>query len=110
MPQQRSTRPTMAEQTYFSCMKQKVLAVQGAYYLATGVWGLVNLRTFMLVTGPKTDTWLVKSVSVLVGFIGLGLIVHAKRAEPAREVQLIAGGCAGGLAAIDAYYVARQRI
>jgi hypothetical protein len=28
--------------------------VQGTYYLITGIWPLLSVRTFMLVTGPKT--------------------------------------------------------
>lgn len=29
--------------------------LQGAYYLATGVWPLVSRRSFERVTGPRTD-------------------------------------------------------
>jgi hypothetical protein len=36
-----------------------VALVQGAFYVATGVWALVDLDSFMAVTGPKTDLWLV---------------------------------------------------
>ena len=43
---------------------------QGLYFLATGVWPLVSLRTFEGVTRPRVDSWLVKSVSVLVSAIG----------------------------------------
>ena len=32
-----------------------LLGLQGLYYLATGVWPLVSLDTFMQVTGPKTE-------------------------------------------------------
>ena len=39
---------------------------QAIYYIATGVWSLVGIRSFQAVTGPKIDTWLVKTVGVLV--------------------------------------------
>ena len=29
--------------------------VQGAYFLVTGVWPLVSIRSFQAVTGKKTD-------------------------------------------------------
>jgi hypothetical protein len=50
-----------------------ILLVQGIYWLVTGVWGLVDIVSFMKVTGPKTDVWLVKTVSVLIVVISLSL-------------------------------------
>jgi hypothetical protein len=31
-----------------------VALIQGVYFVATGVWPLVSIRTFMAITGPKT--------------------------------------------------------
>jgi hypothetical protein len=42
------------------------LWVQAIYYLLTALWGLFHIESFMAVTGPKTDVWLVKTVSVLI--------------------------------------------
>jgi hypothetical protein len=86
------------------------LAVQGAYYLATGVWGLLHLRSFMRVTGPKTDTWLVKTVSVLVAAIGTSLVLHSRRRRTQPEMHVLALGSAAGLAGIDVYYATKGRI
>lgn len=47
---------------------------QGAFYLATGIWPLVSMRTFERVTGPKTDKWLVKTAGVLITAIGGALM------------------------------------
>ncbi|MBV8580277.1 MAG: hypothetical protein JOZ86_06540, partial [Candidatus Eremiobacteraeota bacterium] len=41
------------------------LRVMAAYYLATGLWPLLDMRSFELVTGRKTDRWLVKMVGAL---------------------------------------------
>jgi hypothetical protein len=43
-----------------------VLWVQTIYYLLTAIWPLADIESFMLVTGRKTDIWLVKTVSVLL--------------------------------------------
>ena len=43
--------------------------IQGAYFLATGIWPLLHLASFMRVTGPKTDRWLVKTVGALVAVL-----------------------------------------
>jgi hypothetical protein len=34
--------------------------IQGLYYTISGMWAQVSIDTFMMVTGPKTDIWLVK--------------------------------------------------
>lgn len=40
--------------------------IQGIYFLITAIWPLIDIESFMLVTGPKTDVWLVRTVSVLL--------------------------------------------
>lgn len=43
-----------------------IAMIQGLYYLLTSLWGLLHIESFMMVTGPKFDIWLVKMVSVLI--------------------------------------------
>ena len=83
---------------------------QGLYYLITGVWPLLSMRTFEAVTGPKADKWLVKTVGVLVGIVGAVLMLSARRRFVAPEHALLAAGSAAGLAAIDTVYATRGRI
>ncbi len=87
-----------------------VAAGQGIYFALTGLWALVSIRTFQMVTGPKTDLWLVKTVGALVGVIGgvLGLAASRHRVEP--EIVLLGVGSAASLGAVDMIYVARKRI
>jgi hypothetical protein len=44
---------------------------QGIFYALTGFWPLISRRTFEKVTGPKHDFWLVNTVGVVIGTIGL---------------------------------------
>ena len=83
---------------------------QGLYYALTGLWPLVHMETFQLVTGPKSEHWLVKTVGVLVTVIGAVLALAGRRRTVGPEVTLLATGSAAGLAAIDVIYVARRRI
>lgn len=83
---------------------------QAVYYGLTGVWALVSIRTFMKVTGPKVDVWLVKTVGVLITVIAAVLGLAGRRGKPVPEVPLLAVGSAASLTAIDVYYVARKRI
>ena len=91
---------------------------QGLYFMATGVWPLVSIDTFQMVTGPKTDHlqspnpteadhWLVMTVGVLVTAVAVTLLVTAwRRSEPV-EVAVLAVGSAVALTAIDVVYVSR---
>jgi hypothetical protein len=83
---------------------------QSAFYLATGLWPIVSLRTFEAVTGPKADGWLVKTVGGLIATAGaaLGSAAAARRVTP--EIAMVGAGCAATLAAIDLVYVSRRRI
>jgi hypothetical protein len=83
---------------------------QGLYYATTSLWSLLSVGTFQRVTGPKTDVWLVKTVGVLVGAIGLALVVAGFRRAHTPEIGLLGAASAAGLAGIDAYYAGRRRI
>lgn len=88
---------------------RRLAAVQGAYYLASAVPPFVSRRAFERVTGPKTEWWLVLTVSALVGSVGCSLAVSARKA-PGPETVALGVGAAAGLAAIDLVYVWRGRI
>ena len=87
-----------------------VALVQGWFYVATGVWALVDLDTFMAVTGPKTDLWLVKTVGALVTVIGIVLLSAGWRRRVTREILLLGIGAALSLATIDVVYASAGRI
>jgi hypothetical protein len=83
---------------------------QGLFYVATGLWPLVDIGSFQRVTGPKTDLWLVKTVGVLVTVIGGTLLAAASRGSRAPEVALLGAGSALALAGIDTVYATKGRI
>lgn len=74
--------------------------LQGAYFFATGLWPLVSVDSFQVVTGPKTDLWLVKTVGVLVAVIGCALF-SASRRSPSFEITVLGVGSALGLMVVD---------
>ena len=84
--------------------------IQAAYFFATGVWPLVHIRSFMAVTGPKVDIWLVKCVGVLVGVIGIVIGLATGHERLTVEIVLLAIGSAAGLTAIDVVYVLKRVI
>lgn len=86
----------------------RIPVLQGLYFLATGIWPLLSMRTFEAVTGPKVDRWLVKTVGVLVAVIGVSLLADARR--PSRGSQVLGVGSAAALGGVDVVYSLRGRI
>ena len=91
---------------------------QGLYFTVMGIWPLISIRTFQMVTGPKTDHiptgleadhWLVNTVAVLIVAIGVTLLSFARHRGLA-EAAILAIGSAAGLTAIDVIYVSRRVI
>ena len=87
-----------------------VLRLQGVYYLVTGLWPVIDMRSFELITGPKTYDWLVRMVGLLAASIGLTLLVAARRLRPSAEGVLLSCTSALSFAAIDVVYVFTGRI
>ncbi|HEX2935014.1 MAG TPA: hypothetical protein VHO72_06640 [Bacteroidales bacterium] len=71
-----------------------VATVQGIYYFVTGAWALFHARSFMYITGPKTDIWLLRLVGILTIAISLLLFVTAKKRKLSLEsiVVILFGG------------------
>ena len=84
------------------------LRAQALFYMATGIWPIVHLRSFMAVTGPKRDTWLVKTFGALTASLGAAMLPRAG-ADRGTQGQL-AVGTALTLAACDVVFVLRRRI
>ncbi|AKD05065.1 hypothetical protein POKO110462_17890 [Pontibacter korlensis] len=78
--------------------------VQGAFWLLTGLWPFVHLPSFLWVTGPKKDIWLLYTVSVLITAIGGTLLAAGIRKQVTSEIKGLAIAGAAGLTGIDVYY------
>ena len=82
----------------------------GAFYFVTGVWPILHLDSFLFVTGPKTDLWLVQTVGALLAVFGAVLFLAARRNRLTPEWCLLAAGLAAALAAVDIVFVTRNVI
>jgi hypothetical protein len=91
-------------------MEYLVALVQGIYFFVTGIWPILSMKTFLMITGPKTDLWLVKTVGIILAVIGLVLIVAQVNAEINTSIILLAIGSALGLALVEFVYVAKRVI
>ena len=81
-----------------------ISVTQGFYFLLTALWPLIDMQSFILVTGPKTDIWLVDTVAVLL--IPISLVFLAGVLLPAANQLVILIGLitSAGLAFLDIYY------
>jgi hypothetical protein len=79
-------------------------AAQGVYYALTGLWPLLSMGTFLAVTGPKTDLWLVRTVGLLVLVEGIVFLLAAWRNQVNASITTLAVGSAVALGWVDAYY------
>jgi hypothetical protein len=75
--------------------------LQGAYHGVTGLWPVLHMSSFIRVTGPKRDLWLVRTVGLLMGALGLGLSLAARRGRVEPPLALAAAAAAAGVAAVD---------
>ncbi|ABC80733.1 hypothetical protein [Anaeromyxobacter dehalogenans] len=92
------------------CRWERPLALgQGAFYAATGAWPLVHMPSFVAVTGPKLEPWLVRTVGVLIGAIGGTLLSAGARRRITPEVRWLALASAAGIAAVELWYAGRRR-
>jgi hypothetical protein len=86
------------------------VALQGAYYVVTGAWAVVDRRSFESVSGAKTDYWLVRTVGLLAVAIGTALLISARRDQGSAGSVALAVGAGASFTAIDVTYVARRSI
>jgi hypothetical protein len=89
--------------------RRTLAAAQAAYYVPTAIAPFVSRSAFERVTGPKTEWWLVLTVSALVGAIGAALGISA-RDTPGRDAVVLGAGAAAGMGLIDIVFVSRRRI
>jgi hypothetical protein len=83
---------------------------QGMMYIITGFWPLFSRKTFEKVTGPKHDFWLVNTVGVIIGSIGLILVSAGFHRRITPEIRGLGVASAAGLTGIDVFYVSKNRI
>jgi hypothetical protein len=77
---------------------------QSVYTFVTGLWPLVDIDSFIFVTGPKTDIWLVKTVGALLLPVAVTLFSFTFSRRNLLPSFLLGAGIAAAFAAIDFYY------
>ena len=84
--------------------------VQGLYFVIFGIWPILHMNSFLKVTGPKTDLWLVKTVGIILAVIGAVLIFADLNDQINASIVFLAIGSALSLAIVEFVYVAKRVI
>lgn len=90
-------------------LRAALLWSQGSYTLLTAVWPIVHIKSFMDVSGYKTDIWLVKTVGILLAAIAVCLLlsISSKENFPVAVLGLFT---AAGMAYVDFFYALNDTI
>lgn len=81
-----------------------LIIIQAAYIFLTALWPIVDIRSFMAVTGYKTDIWLVKTVGALLIPVALTLALYLYISTDRRPALILGSGTAAAFICIDFYY------
>ncbi len=66
-------------------MLDYIIGAQGLYYLVTGLWPIIHLSSFEVVTGPKASIFLLYMISFLTVVIAITLLLSFNK-EKSREI------------------------
>jgi hypothetical protein len=87
-----------------------IAIAQGVFYVATGLWPIIHLRSFEAVTGPKRDGWLAQTTGGLIAAVGAALLAGAAERRRSRMLEVLGLGAALALGTADVVFAARRRI
>jgi len=82
----------------------------GLANVVSGLWPILHTASFEAVFGPKTDRWLLKTVSGLLVVNGLTQLATTASPASVAQARRLGVGTAAVLAAIDLIYVPAGRI
>lgn len=93
-----------------SALAARLALAQSAFYVATGLWPIFSPKSFQVVTGPKVDVWLVKTMGAMITAVGCALGAAGARGRVTPEIRLLAALSAAGLGGADVIYALKGRI
>ncbi|MCW3076711.1 MAG: hypothetical protein JWO32_1320 [Bacteroidetes bacterium] len=83
---------------------QKIYLLLGLYLSITGIWPIIHLNSFLFITGPKNDIWLLKTFSLLLIAVGITLILSSKYKNVPAPLIILPLLISSALLFADVYY------
>ena len=78
--------------------------IHALYFLATGLWPVLDINSFVFFTGAETDIWMAKALGLLMSIIGLLLISAIIRNKLIMELIMLIIFSAFAIAGVEFYY------
>jgi hypothetical protein len=91
-------------------LRKYILAIQAVYIFLTALWPLVDIDSFIRVTGPKEDIWLVKTVAALLLSVSSAMFYSLTKKQVTGLVIILAVTNAVAFLCIDFWYSSVGRI
>lgn len=99
-----AARPTSRQVYRREKFFRALLWAQATYTLVTALWPIVDIESFMAVTGPKRDVWLVKTVGALLIPVAVTLYSYLLIDADKRPAIILGALTAIAFTTIDLYY------
>lgn len=87
-----------------------LVLVQGLVNLVTGLWPVFHIGSFMMVTGPKTDLWLVKTMGAVLAATGFVMLRSLKLKDVPFSIAFLGLSLSAVLFAADVHYASTGTI
>lgn len=81
--------------------KRFVMLIQGVYYTVTGIWPLIDVHSFEVVTGKKKDKFTLRTTAILITVIGVILTWGSRLKKPAPGFTALGASSAAALASME---------
>lgn len=88
---------------------RRSLKYQGCYYLATGLWPILHLRSFAAIAGPKPDAFQTAVSGALYAATGATLVASTQRRRPDGESLVLSATVSAATIAITLRHVRTVR-
>jgi hypothetical protein len=79
------------------------------FYVVTGLWPIIHLRSFEAITGCKREGWLAQSMGGLIAAVGVALIAGSLEKWPSEALKWLGMGSAIALGMADLVFAKKNR-
>ena len=83
---------------------------QGAFFILSGLWPIIHIKSFEEITGPKVDRWLTKTLGGLITVVGSALVAGSFEEKQTPSLRSLGLGSALALGFSDSWYSLKGRI
>ncbi len=88
--------------------RRRVLAAQGIYYLAIGLWPLVHFDSFAAVIALQVIPFQAQALGAVLAVVGASLLEAVRRGPPPAYPTALGIGVAGAVALVSLLWLPRQ--